>query len=94
METVIRRARIEINFETQYGSYLSSYQSLKLRQNNIYATPFYDKENRLSLPFILTLNALILTRQRSPLSYVVARTLCLWLSSHVSIMLMGMYATH
>ena len=94
METVIRRARIEINFETQYGSYLSSYQSLKLRQNNIYATPFYDKGNRLSLPFILTLNALILTRQRSPLSYVVARTLCLWLSSHVSIMLMGMYATH
>ena len=94
METVIRRARIEINFETQYGSYLSSYQSLKLRQNNIYATQFYDKDNRLSLPFILTLNALILTRQRSPISNVLARTLCLWLSSHVSIMLMGMYATH
>ena len=48
METVIRRARIEINFETQYGSYLSSYQSLKLRQNNIYATPYHDKESRLS----------------------------------------------
>ena len=94
METVIRRARIEINFETQYGSYLSSYQSLKLRQNNIYATPYYDKESRLSLPFIITLNALILTRQRSPLSNVLARTLCLWLSSHVSIMLMGMHATH
>ena len=94
METVIRRARIEINFETQYGSYLSSYQSLKLRQNNIYATPYYDKESRLSLSFFITLNALILTRQRSPLSNVLARTLCLWLSSHVSIMLMGMYATH
>ena len=93
METVIRRARIEINFETQYGSYLSSYQSLKLRQNNIYATPYYDKESRLSVP-VITLNALILTRQRSPLSNVLARTLCLWLSSHVSIMLMGMYATH
>ena len=94
METVIRRARIEINFETQYGSYLSSYQSLKLRQNNIYATPYYDKESRLSLSLIITLNALILARQRSPLSNVLARTLCLWLSSHVSIMLMGMYATH
>ena len=94
METVIRRARIEINFETQYGSYLSSYQSHKLRQNNIYATPYYDKESRLSLPFFITLNALILTRQRSPISNVLARTLCLWLSSHVSIMLMGMYATH
>ena len=94
MEVVIQRARIEINFETQYGSYLSSYQSLKLRQNNIYATPYYDKESRLSLPFIITLNALILTRQRSPLSNVLARTLCLWLSSHVSIMLMGMHATH
>ena len=94
MEVVIQRARIEINFETQYGSYLSSYQSLKLRQNNIYATPYYDKESRLSLPFFITLNALILTRQRSPLSNVLARTLCLWLSSHVSIMLMGMYATH
>ena len=94
METVIRRARIEINFETQYGSYLSSYQSLKLRQNNIYATPYYDKESRLSLPFFITLNALILTGQRSPISNVLARTLCLWLSSHVSIMLMGMYATH
>ena len=94
METVIRRARIEINFETQYGSYLSSYQSLKLRQNNIYATPYYDKESRLSLPLIITLNALILTRQRSPLSNVLARTLCLWLSNHVSIMLMGMHATH
>ena len=94
MEVVIQRARIEINFETQYGSYLSSYQSLKLRQNNIYATPYYDKESRLSLPFFITLNALILTRQRSPISNVLARTLCLWLSSHVSIMLMGMYATH
>ena len=67
METVIRRARIEINFETQYGSYLSSYQSLKLRQNNIYATPYYDKESRLSLPFIITLNAV-----REAVIYVLA----------------------